>query len=127
MDNNQNNYNNPYGEPSQNNYYQPVQPQAAPQAGRTPVVVKVLSIVSMVCGIFGLVFCWYPFGVFGLFSIGALVTSTIGNNKACGGFFGKFTSMNKAGKITGIIGIIINVIALVIWVALMMRGDYSYL
>ena len=140
MDNNQNNYNNPYEAPQANNYYQseqpaqtnnyyqPVQPSQPTAPQRVPVATKVLSGVSMGTGIFGLIFCWYPLGIFGLFSIAALVTNSIGKNKANGLIIGKFGGMAKAGKITGIIGVILNAIGLIIWCILAALGEAaSYL
>ena len=124
MDNNQNNYNNPYGEPTQNNYsnsysgptqnnyYQPVQPQAT-NNGTIPPAARVLSIVSLVTGIVGIVF-FYCYGMFIVSSIAALVTGNIANQKANGVYLGKYAGMLKAGKITGIIGIVLNAIFLVI-------------
>ena len=134
MDNYQNNYNNPYEAPQANNYYQAEQPaqtnsyyqpvQSQPTAPqRVPVATKVLSGVSMGTGIFGLIFCWYPLGIFGIFSIAALVTNSIGKNKANGLIIGKFGGMAKAGKITGIIGVILNAIGLIIWCFLIALGE----
>ena len=148
MDNNQNNYNNPYGEPGanysqpteaptnnyyqptetpNNNYYQPI--NSAPQGGRIPVAVKVLSIVALATGIFGLIFCWYPYGIFMIFSIAALVTRSIATSKAMGMYCGKFASMAKAGMITGIIGLVFNIVSLIIWAiisAINGFGDFYY-
>lgn len=112
MDNNQNNYNNPYGEPSQNAYYQPVQPQTTNNE-TIPPAARVLSIVSLVTGIVGLVF-FYCYGMFIISSIAALVTGNIAKQKANGVYLGKYASMLKAGKITGIIGIILNAVFIVI-------------
>ena len=91
MDNNQNNYTNPYGEPQQNQYEAPQQnaysapSYSQPAQASSPVAVKVLSIVSLVTGIVGLVFCWC-YGSLILASIAAIVTSTIAKNKASGSF-----------------------------------------
>ena len=88
---------------------------------RVPVPVRVLSITSTVCGGMGLLFCWV-YGAFIICSIAALVTSTIANNKANGINYGKYTTMIKTGKITGIFGIIANVLAFIIIVAAYVIG-----
>lgn len=85
---------------------------------RVPVSVRVLSIVSMAVGIMSLVFCW-AYGAYILFAIGAVVTSKIAGNKANGMETGKFATFAKTGFITGVIGIIANAIAMIIWIALM--------
>ena len=88
---------------------------------RVPVSVRVLSIVSMAVGIMSLVFCW-AYGAYILFAIGAVVTSKIAGNKANGMDTGKFATFAKTGFITGVIGIIANAIAMIIWIALMVLG-----
>ena len=126
MDNNQNNYTNPYEAPQENTYSAPQNQYEVPHTAPSQTVqsqpvsgaVKALSIVSLVTGIFGLVFCWYPYGVFVISSIAALVTNKIASNKSLGRDCGKFTSMAKAGKITGIIGLILNILSMIIWIAI---------
>ena len=88
---------------------------------RVPVSVRVLSIVSMAVGLMSLVFCW-AYGAYILFAIGAVVTSKIAGNKAAGMDTGKYATFAKTGFITGVIGIICNVIAMIIWIALMVLG-----
>lgn len=88
---------------------------------KVPASVKVLSIVSMAVGIFSLVFCW-AYGAYIIFAIGAVVTSKIANNKANGMDTGRFATFAKTGFITGIIGIILNVIALIVWIAIFAAG-----
>lgn len=131
MDNNQNNYTNPYGEPQQNQYEAPQQnaysapSYSQPAQASSPVAVKVLSIVSLVTGIVGLVFCWC-YGSLILTSIAAIVTSTIAKNKANGMITGKNASMAKAGKITGIIGLILNILSVVIWAVIYAVAMMNY-
>ena len=105
---------------NQNNIYEPT---VIPSV---PVPVRVLSIVSTVCGVMGIVFCWC-YGSFIVASIAALVTSNIAKNKACGTEYGKYTTMIKTGKITGIIGIITNVLAFIIIIALIALGSIGIL
>ena len=140
MDNNQNNYTNPYGAPQDNQYSVPPQNQyEAPQqnaysapsysqpANNTavPGSVKALSIVSLATGILGLVFCWYPYGVFLISSIASVVTNKIAASKSLGRDCGKFTSMAKAGKITGIIGLILNILSMIIWIAIFVIAAFA--
>lgn len=120
MDNNQNDYSNPYSSTEGNTYTQPVASTASTVV-RVPVPVRVLSITSTVCGAMGLLFCWC-YGGFIIASIAAIVTSTIANNKANGVNYGKYTTMIKTGKITGIFGIIANVLAFIIIVAAYIVG-----
>jgi len=105
---------------NQNNIYEPT------VIPRVPVPVRVLSIVSTVCGVMGIVFCWC-YGSFIVASIAALVTSNIAKNKACDIEYGKYTTMIKTGKITGIIGIITNVLAFIIIIALIALGSIGIL
>ena len=88
---------------------------------KVPVSVKVLSIVSMSIGIMSLVFSWI-YGTYILFAIGAVVTSKIAGNKAAGMDTGKYATFAKTGFITGVIGIICNAIAMIIWIALFVLG-----
>lgn len=124
MDNNQNNYTNPYERPEENTYteanaytqpnaYSYTQPQAQPVNTGVPTATKVLSIVSMATGIVGLALCWC-YGSLIICSIAALVTGSIARNKANGNV-GYCASKLKAGKITGIIGLILNIIFIIIW------------
>ena len=98
MDNYQNNYN-----------------TLTPQIPRVPVPVRVLSIVSTVCGAMGLLFSWC-YGGFIVSSIAALITSNIANNKSYGIDYGKYTTMIRTGRITGIIGIIANVLTFIFFI-----------
>ena len=82
---------------------------------RVPVPVRVLSITSTVCGIMGLAFCWV-FGGFLISSIAAVVTSFIATKKSNNNFYGKYSTLMKTGKITGIIGIIANSLAFIIFI-----------
>lgn len=116
MDNNQNDYTNTYAPPQTQPVTAPV-----PNAVRVPVPVRVLSITSTVCGGMGLLFCWV-YGAFIICSIAALVTSHIAKNKANGIDYGKYTTMTRTGKITGIFGIIANVLAFIIIVAAYVIG-----
>lgn len=86
----------------------PVAQPAEPAAPATlPTGAKIMSIISMACGIAGLVFSFcYGSGI--VLSIAALVLSIMANKQAP-----MFTNntMAKVGKITGIIGIVLAVIA----------------
>ena len=130
MDNNQNNYTNPYeslesnaysspySRPEENTYSQPsaydyTQPQAQPVNAGVPAATRVLSIVSMVTGIVGLALCWC-YGMLIASSIAALITGSIAKNKANGAYLGTCSKKLKVGKVTGIIGLIINAIILFI-------------
>ena len=144
MDNNQNNYTNPYespesnaysspySRPEENTYSQPsaydyTQPQPAAAAGTVPAATRVLSIISMVTGIVGLVFCWC-YGYLIVCSIAALVTGSIARNKA-NGYVGAYASKLKAGKVTGIIGLILNIIFFIFFVVVIgvsMSNGYYY-
>lgn len=133
MDNNQNNYSNPYESPESNAYSSPysrpenntytqpnayayTQPQSQPVAATVPAATRVLSIISMVTGIVGLALCWC-YGYLIVCSIAALVTGSIARNKANGNV-GAYASKLKAGKVTGIIGLILNIIFLIVFAAI---------
>ena len=140
MDNNQNNYTNPYESPESNAYSSPysrpqettysqpsaydyTQPQPAAAAGTVPAATRVLSIVSMVTGIVGLVFCWC-YGSLIVCSIAALVTGSIARNKA-NGYVGNCAGKLKGGKVTGIIGLIFNIISIIIWAVIIAASTSS--
>ncbi len=61
-----------------------------------------LSIISLVCGICAIVFCYIPFIGLGC-GIAAIITAAIARKKAGNG-------MNKAGLICGIIGTVLSAI-----------------
>ena len=140
MDNNQNNYTNPYESPASNAYSSPysrpeentysqpsaydyTQPQAQPVNAGIPTATKVLSIVSMVTGIVGLALCWC-YGSLIVCSIAALVTGSIARNKA-NGYVGYCAGKLKVGKVTGIIGLILNIIFIIIWAVIIAASASS--
>lgn len=106
----------PYQQPvyQQPAYQQPVYPQTVSQqnyqmpATTLTGAAKILSIISMVCGLLSLV------SSFGGFTpgIAALVLSSIAKKKAPG----VPNAMAKTGKITGIIGIILSTILLIAYI-----------
>ena len=72
-----------------------------------PKSVKILSIISLVTGISSVAF-FFGYGLYIVAGIGAIVTSVIAKNKAADVDYGKFSKFIKAGMITGIIGVILN-------------------
>ena len=72
-----------------------------------PKSVKILSIISLVTGISSVAF-FFGYGIYIVAGIGAIVTSVIASNKAGNADYGKFSKFIKAGMITGIIGVILN-------------------
>ena len=135
MDNNNNNYyDDPYNTSSRDNYYYESTPtyqaptqtyQTIEEPKRRNVAALVLSIVSLVCGVYSiLLFMCYGAGI--IFGIGGIITRNIAikkNNGVCG-------NMAKAGFITSIIGIIISAVFLVIligmFVAALSNGESTY-
>lgn len=108
MDNNNNNFQQPQYDYSQ----QPVQPQYVQQPvqyAQQPVVAqaqpaKPLAIVGMVCGIVSLVFCWFGTGAIAglLAGIAGIICSVLAKKK------GNESGMVKAGLIMGIIGTVLS-------------------
>ena len=84
-----------------------------------PTAAKVLSIVSMACGIASCATFFVGF----MFSIAALITSSISRNKTPEGIP---NTKAKVGLITGIIGIVLSVIWIIIYVALIGEIIDSY-
>ncbi len=114
MDNNQNylqNYNQNTQTPVPMSETKPAVYQPQPQYTQQPVYTQpagqvakktnlTLSIISLVCGICSIVFCYIPFiGLGG--GIAAIITSGIARKNTANG-------MNKAGKILGIIGTVFS-------------------
>ena len=108
---------------AQSTYSQPVYPQpaytsplhqSAPAyvAPRLPTAANVLSIVSMACGIASCATLFMGF----LFSIAALITSGISRSKTP---YGVSNTKAKVGLITGIVGIVLSVIWIIIYVELL--------
>ena len=109
-----------YYSPSDNRYYSASYSTTntnANTAGKNPVAVLVLSIVSLATGIIGLTFSWASISgslVFLLFSVAAIVTKCIAANKATIGL-GK---MAKTGFVLGIIGAAFNVFFFLLYFAI---------
>lgn len=81
-----------------------------------PKSVKVLSIISLVTGISSAAF-FFAYGVYIVAGIGAIVTAVIARNKAENTDIGKFSKFITVGMITGIIGVILNLIFIIIEIA----------
>lgn len=82
---------------------------------------KILSLISMICGLVSLVSCMGGFAP----GIAALVLANIASNKAPG----VPNSKTKVGRITGIIGIVLSAISIVIYAiyyAVLMSGAMYY-
>ena len=136
MDNNQNNYSQPYGSPEQNtysqaNYSQPnggysqpyggySQPNYSQANNAAPAEgiggIRALAITSLITGILGLCFCWVV-GIFLASSIVAVVTASIAQKRGAGARMGAARGIAIAGKITGVFGIVFNGIFLTILIA----------
>ncbi len=110
-------------QPQQTTYtQQPVYPQPVYTPSVTtelPTVAKILSIVSMACGIASC--CTFFVGF--LFSIAALITSGISKSKTPAGVV---NTKAKVGLITGIIGIVLSVIWFILYVSLLVEVIDSY-
>lgn len=90
-------------------YSEPAATAAEP--GALPISAKIMSIISMVCGILSCTSCYVGF----LYSIPALILASIANKKAPG----VPNKMTKVGKTTGIIGIGVSVLCLIAYVVMM--------
>ena len=123
MDNNNNNYyDDPYNTSSRDNYYYESTPtyqaptqtyQTIEEPKRRNVAALVLSIVSLVCGVYSILLV-AAYGVGVLFGIGGIITRNIAikkNNGVCG-------NMAKAGYITSIIGLILAAVIVTIIVVI---------
>ena len=80
---------------------------------------KVLSLISMICGLVSLVSCYVGF----VPAIAALVLSNIAGKKAPG----VPNSKARVGKITGIIGIIVSVVCFIGYVILVAANTYAFM
>lgn len=101
-------------------YTPPTYSYSTPQVlTQLPTAAKVLSIVSMACGIASC--CTFFVGF--MFSIAALITSSISRGKTPAGIT---NTKAKVGLITGIIGIVLSVIWLIVYVALIVEVVDSY-
>lgn len=115
MDNNQNNYyNDPYNTNSNggtNYYHTPNQTYpAVEQPKKKNIAFLVLSIVSLVCGVYSILFSiLYGIGI--IFAIPGIITRNIAIKKN-NGISG---SMAKAGLITSIIGLILSILSIIIF------------
>ena len=109
-----------YDNYAQQQYSQPVNNynvQGDTFSGKT----KAFSIVTLICGIFSLVFCWAPYGVGFYFSIPAIVFSILAK-KSYSGKNGKAT----VGLVFGIIGTVLSIIFLVVWSIVFAAATKSY-
>ena len=85
-----------------------------------PVAARILSIISMVCGIVSCCSCYAGF----VFSIAAFITGAISNSKNPMGLENKKVVV---GRITAIVGIVISVICLIVYIALVYETmSYEY-
>ncbi len=95
-------------EESTNNIYQ------QPERKRKDIAGLILSIVSLVCGIFSLGLFWYP--IVGLvLGITAIITGAIAKKRVNSG-------MSRAGLTMGIIGTILGFLALIAWIVILILG-----
>ena len=87
-------------------------PLPGPLPGPTPGPQPVLSIISMISGILGVLIGFIGWGL--LFSIGAVVLGHLGQRREreAKGFW-------LTGLITGYVGILVNLVVIVIWVVLL--------
>ena len=100
--------------PAQPGYTAPA--YAAPPASATPI----LSILSLIGGIIGILSSWFYFGL--LFSIAAVVLGFIGKKKEPAA-----KGMWLTGMILGFIGLAIGLLSIVLWsVALASTSYYTY-
>ena len=72
-----------------------------------PKSVKILSIISLVTGISSVDF-FFAYGIYIIAGIAAIVTAVIARNKAESYDIGKFSKFITVGMITGIIGVVLN-------------------
>lgn len=86
-------------------YQEPVQQSTVETTATLTGAAKILSIISMVCGLVSLVSCYAGFAP----GIAALILSNMAFKKAPG----VPNSKAKTGKITGIIGIIVSALCLI--------------
>lgn len=99
-------------------YQEPVSQQSVevPAATLTGAA-KIMSIISMICGIVSCVTCIYGFA----FSIPAFILASIAGKKAPG----VPNTMTKVGKITAIIGIVLSVISWIVYIVIIAAGTAS--
>ena len=108
---------NPTYEPPVYNSYNTYTPAPTQEL---PVAARILSIISMVCGIVSCCSCYAGF----VFSIAAFITGAISNSKNPMGLENKKVVV---GRITAIVGIVISVICLIVYIALVYEAmSYSY-
>lgn len=86
-----------------------------------PKSVKILSIISLVTGISSVAF-FFAYGIYIIAGIGAIVTAVIARNKSENVNYGKFSKFIIVGMITGIIGIILNSLFIVVEVAVIVAS-----
>ena len=98
-------------------YQQPVYQPSVEATATLTGAAKILSIISMVCGLVSLVSCYGGF----VPGIAAIVLASIAGNKAPG----VPNTMTKVGKITGIIGIIVSALCLIGYIVLVAIGTVS--
>ena len=123
MNNNQNNYNDPYNtNTNQHTYYQVPNPDCFEnhKPARRNVATLVLSIVSLVCGITCLQLTLY-YGIGLIFGIAGLITRSIAlkKNNGVGG------NMAMAGFITSLIGTILSSLIILIIIIALIVGILS--
>lgn len=98
-------------------YQEPAQQSVETPAATLTGAAKIMSIISMICGIVSCVTCIYGFA----FSIPAFILASIAGKKAPG----VPNTMTKVGKITAIIGIVLSVISWIVYIVIIAAGTAS--
>lgn len=104
-------------------YQQPYQPQYQQPYQQGPKASNPMAIGALVCGIIGVVFCW-----FGWFSFAALVLSIVGIILGAKGMqVAKTTNSGKglaiAGLVCGIVGTALSLIAVICYICVLSAAN----